>query len=380
MYCQSYRRAHRNLRGGTPLKSVLVASVLGAMVLACESRLGVAATFEPIRSSEVMGILIDGEIRDGDDARLQASIANARRRFPDHRLRAIGLSSPGGQVAAARAMAGQIRELGLVTVVPESRTCASACVLLFAAGSIKIASTGSRIGVHGVSIAGHQNVTALAITTDMAKLYADFGVPASVIGRMVVTEPHEMQWLSGNDVMMFPRGVVQRASVANFPVMMAGYDDLLRGPIPVSAFPYLPDWLTRPAASQPHQQTGRALPQLSPPSVFQLPPPIRSRELLLQAQSYAAGYIEGAANPRATCRGAVDWRRGCFGGQSAAAKPYNSGGISPLPVSTHARNWLEAYDYSYRTKSGSDCGNGTEPSNDGCRVGASAWPRSNAVR
>ena len=342
---------------------------------------GKAAVFDIVLApwnDPTMGILLSNEITEGDDQRLQAAMASAMSRYPDHRIRAIALNSPGGKVAAAIAMAEKIREMGLVTVVPERSVCASACVLLFAAGSIKIVSPSARVGVHGAAIDGEQTTHALAVTTRLAKLYADFGVPASVIGRMVVTDSDKMTWLSQSEINMFPHGVVENASKQDFPIILSGYDSMLGKPIPPNTRWMLPEWLTRSPISPEFQRTGRELPQVSPPSPQQNPPPIHSKSLLDRASKYSSGYLFGISKSNASCEKSGFWGDGCRSGSSMRLKPYHDSTSPELTLTTHTRLWLDAYDDAFMTKSAGWCGNASEPFNDGCQAGAKAWPRTEA--
>lgn len=158
-----------------------------------------------------MGLLIEGAIANGDGSRLVVALNKAGEEYPDHYMRALALNSPGGNVAEALKMVYTIRKRGLVTVVPQGATCASACVLLFAAGSRKIASIGSQLLVHGAAIAGAQNEAALAVTANLAKVLGELGAPASVIGRMAVTPPSETLPITPRQIEMFPYGVANQA-------------------------------------------------------------------------------------------------------------------------------------------------------------------------
>src|SRR6202023_964804 len=77
----------------------------------------------------------------------------------------------------------------------------SACFLIFAAGEAKFANYTAEIGVHGASDqTGAETIQSGAATLSMARLAKDLGVPPAIIGRMVVTPPAEMVWLSPADL------------------------------------------------------------------------------------------------------------------------------------------------------------------------------------
>jgi hypothetical protein len=94
-------------------------------------------------------------------------------------------------------LAEAIRVAKISTNVGRAATCASACFLAFAAGDTKNATYGAQIGVHGASDqAGRETAQAGAATVSMARIAKELGVPPAIIGRMVVTPPSEIVWLS----------------------------------------------------------------------------------------------------------------------------------------------------------------------------------------
>ena len=89
----------------------------------------------------------------------------------------------------------------MATNVGQGATCASACFLIFAAGETKFANYTAQIGVHGASDqTGRETAQSGAATVSMARVAKELGVPAAIIGRMVVTPPNEMVWLSPADL------------------------------------------------------------------------------------------------------------------------------------------------------------------------------------
>lgn len=124
-------------------------------------------------------VTVRGRIEAGDDAKFD-------RAAPQGSYRAVMLSSPGageGGLPAAVAMAESIKASGAITVVDASRnTCASACTLLFVAGSQRYYAGGSRIsdGLRNKGLPGlgfHQSRSARGTAT-MAGVYSAMGAPA----------------------------------------------------------------------------------------------------------------------------------------------------------------------------------------------------------
>ena len=272
-------------------------------------------------------------------------------------MRAVGLDSPGGLVSEALSIANTMRQHGYVTVVPHRSECVSACVLLFAAGSYKIASSTSSVGVHGASVNGQQDLAALAATAEIGQVYASYGLPASVIGRMVATPPESVAWLSEQEIEMFPGGVVQNINSENFPLMYAGYDG-----------DQVHDNRNLPA----YQRTEQELAIPAPPSSKMLPPPIHAPQLLKRASDFASGFVTGLRDGLNHCGGTKYWRQACLSGvslrQDYVTTKYSAEQIMAV--------WLQAYDESYEEKGSGLCGNGQNPANYGCIAGAEAWPRS----
>ncbi len=90
----------------------------------------------------------------------------------------------------------------VATNVAGNATCASACFLVYAAGATKFANYTAQVGVHGASDKqGEETVASGAATVSMARAAKDLGVPAAIIGRMVVTPPNEMVWLTPQDLL-----------------------------------------------------------------------------------------------------------------------------------------------------------------------------------
>ena len=113
----------------------------------------------------------------------------------------VRLNSMGGNLLEGVKLADAIRTGKISTNVGRSSTCASACFLAFAAGDTRFATYGAQIGVHGASDqAGRETVQSGAATVSMARIAKELGVPAAIIGRMVVTPPSEVVWLSPQDL------------------------------------------------------------------------------------------------------------------------------------------------------------------------------------
>jgi hypothetical protein len=111
------------------------------------------------------------------------------------------LNSIGGNLGEASRLAQLVRDGNLSTAVAEGDSCASACFLVFAAGAAKFAEHGARIGVHGASDpSGKETIESGAATVLLARAIRELGVPAAIIGKMVVTRPNEVVWLTPDEL------------------------------------------------------------------------------------------------------------------------------------------------------------------------------------
>ena len=178
----------------TRLMVHVVASI--ALVLTSSAGQAMSFTFKPFEEKPNEGtITASGEIQPGDDEKLHALVAA----LPGNTvLTGILLNSPGGSLVEGVRMATTIRNTGLATGAV--KMCASACFLMFAAGTVKFALDGARIGVHSASVGGVETMGSQAVTTRMARKAADFGVPPAIIGKMVTTTAEDMAWLSQDDL------------------------------------------------------------------------------------------------------------------------------------------------------------------------------------
>ena len=156
-----------------------------------------AAYIRSAHSSEGKEVIfLDGKIEAGDAQDLQRVIkrANAENQL----VSAIRLNSPGGVLGEGAKLADIIRYGKIATVVPAGAQCASACFIVFAAGPEKYASYSANIGVHGASDqSGQEEGNA---TVSMGRAAKELGVPEAIIGKMVITPPDQIVWLSPSDL------------------------------------------------------------------------------------------------------------------------------------------------------------------------------------
>jgi hypothetical protein len=186
-----------------------------------------AAALAAARSAEAMqfssvplqggGIVIQatGPIIAGDMNRL-ASLAQS---LPQtERLLGYSLDSPGGSVIEAEKFAVLVHSTNATVGVFSGAKCASACFLVFAAAKTKLVAPDALIGVHGASDEASEETTgAMAVTTLMSRELAGYGVPPSIIGKLVTTEPGRMEWLMPSDLALLGVNVLPATRSAPSP-------------------------------------------------------------------------------------------------------------------------------------------------------------------
>lgn len=164
----------------------------------------------PAKDGRIL-VILSGEIVEGDVDTLKAAIKAAN--DGGKLVVNIRLNSEGGNLLEGVKLADVVRFGKISTNVGKDATCASACFLVYAAGQTKFANYTARIGVHGASDkAGNETVQSGAATVSMARVAKELGVPPAIIGRMVVTPPSEMVWLSPADLQSMGTSMVGKPS------------------------------------------------------------------------------------------------------------------------------------------------------------------------
>jgi len=161
-----------------------------------------AATFTTNDAGDA--VLLTGEIERGDDRRLRDAMTascNLHGTCPQW----IYLNSDGGNVLAAAELAVYVHKNGLNTIVGANTVCASACVLIFAAGPRKVMHSSGTLAVHSAAYEGMDNGSdgqpeeAPAATVFTARFLEKLNVPDRVIAKMVQTPPEEIYSLHAED-------------------------------------------------------------------------------------------------------------------------------------------------------------------------------------
>lgn len=174
--------------GGGPMRQLFLLLCRTALALAivvmgypaaADERIGAFALFDHMPDI----ILMDGEI--GINTPLEFRRALAAN--PDAKVLVLG--SPGGYVASALILAGDLRSKGLSTAIPKGFGCYSACAFIFFAGKERLAE--GELGVH--QMAGSDDASGVQSTvSDIIEALEEFDTPTEVITRMFRTPSESM--------------------------------------------------------------------------------------------------------------------------------------------------------------------------------------------
>jgi hypothetical protein len=180
-----------------------ITSMTGLLGLVGSAIIGVATSAAELSSialvDDTIVIALNGDIAAGNADTVEALIRTVNE--SGRLVSAVRLDSGGGSLTEAIKLADLVRRAKLPTIVAAGGRCASACFIIFAAGVEKFASYEALIGVHGASDKfGRETVQTEAATIAMANIVSRYGVPPSIIGRMVTTPAQEIAWLTPQDL------------------------------------------------------------------------------------------------------------------------------------------------------------------------------------
>lgn len=170
-----------------------------------------------LKSGDV-AIVLDGDIADGDGDTVEALMKETN--DSGRLVAALRLDSLGGSLAESVKIAELVQRTKIAVVVGGRARCASACFLIFAAGTEKFVGYGAAIGVHGASDKyGRITPRAAAATVSMARMVREFGVPPGIVEKLVVTGPDEIVWLSVDELRSMG-AVITGQPRASFPIVI----------------------------------------------------------------------------------------------------------------------------------------------------------------
>ncbi len=143
-------------------------------------------------NSQVDTIVIEGVISLEDQANF-ASVATASNNA------VVVLNSQGGATLAALEMGKAIRIKGFATAVPENALCASACALMWLAGSPRFAGEGAQIGFHASYIDRNGKLLESGVGNALVGAYLNqLGLSQKAVAFVTSAPPQGMEWLDAS--------------------------------------------------------------------------------------------------------------------------------------------------------------------------------------
>jgi hypothetical protein len=145
-----------------------------------------------IRDGPVPMVNIGGRIDRGDKVAFDHNVANVTNAL-------VVLTGPGGDVAAALAIGQEVRARRWQTPVPAGSSGASACALIWLAGTEQMLDVNARIGLHAISIKNNEGppVETHAIDPALVDYLMGLGYAFDVTATIVNTPSSIVRWLDG---------------------------------------------------------------------------------------------------------------------------------------------------------------------------------------
>lgn len=173
----------------------LVALALSSVGLIAIRPLQAATLSEDTSDPANAVILIEGEINPGDEAKFRSLAMK-------HDRAVVFLDSPGGRIVPSMEIGKAIRLKEFATAVLPRTTCASACALIWVAGSERFAYPSSRIGFHASyrEVGGRQEEAGVG-NAIVGRYLTQLNLPERAVIFATVASPDDIQWLdmtSGN--------------------------------------------------------------------------------------------------------------------------------------------------------------------------------------
>jgi hypothetical protein len=177
-------------------------------------------------SADGRSLRLDGVIGMGDGERLHTLLGSEAARG----LKRVDLSSPGGRLHEAERMATALK-----THRHEARavgTCASACTLVFLAGSPRQLAPEGQLGFHRASTGTYNPVFEELANQQLAKSYRELGLPQTMIEKTLKTSSRSM-WFVPREELQAHALIAPSPRTLAIPLPAAGagladYDDALR--------------------------------------------------------------------------------------------------------------------------------------------------------
>jgi hypothetical protein len=147
--------------------------------------------------SDKYGVTIEGTIEYNDETKFASVVTGV-----GSQTLTIGLTSPGGVIGPAIAIGRLIHERGYATSVFPGGECASACGLIWLAGSSKFVGTNAHVGFHAAYNASTLQESGKANAL-IGKYLGELGYSDGAVEYATHAAPDQMQWLTREDAIAF---------------------------------------------------------------------------------------------------------------------------------------------------------------------------------
>jgi len=173
----------------SPPRHCLLSVVLAALLL--QAAPAIAAEVTHVRNPDGSGLVrLSGVILPGDDVKVTAALAQ------EPRARGVELASLGGNVEAALATGNLVRKAGLRTIVAAHAICASACGLVWLAGTTRVLGPEAHVGLHAAYLRRHGiDVETGAANALIGAYLGRLGFDDRAIVYLTSAAPDEMTWI-----------------------------------------------------------------------------------------------------------------------------------------------------------------------------------------
>lgn len=152
-------------------------------------------------------ITISGEIKPGDEKKFELTLNRAEKTGSIWDFnRSVWLDSYGGDTATAISISYQIRKHRVSTIVMDESTCASACILILAGGTSRLAQDQAKIGLHRPYFSNTKEATKggyeqfKAQYENILSLYRTFftkmGIRSDLVETMTLIPSNEIRWIN----------------------------------------------------------------------------------------------------------------------------------------------------------------------------------------
>ena len=159
---------------------------------------------EIVYDSDGCAVTIRGEITQATAIELKRHLPPNKTKCEQRSLDLFRFNSPGGDIDAAIQIGRAIRDVQGTTVIPPNSECASACVVSFLGGVIRIGD--GKVGLHRpystrlVDTTNDAQQTYEAINAKLAQYMKIMNIPERLLDVMNSVPPSYIRWFSGASI------------------------------------------------------------------------------------------------------------------------------------------------------------------------------------